>query len=179
MFRKEDLKYDDIITKPIPAMEYINSIPENSYREKYLENYRTYIPNKGEMVKIKRWLDKTVENKLIIVGIGAKWCPDCTRNLGNLVKIEETLSDPRFKVEFIGGIKVKMASLRKQGEPIWHAPPSPPESIDPKFDVELIPIFYLFDKDRACLGRVVENPELTGRMEGDIVKILYFSSLKI
>ena len=55
--------------------------------------------------------------------------------------------------QYSGGIKKKLGGG-------WAVPPSPPEALNPKFDLIHIPIFYLFDGNGNCFGRIVENPTL-------------------
>ncbi len=171
MFEKENLQLSDFITPSIPGREYLSSVKEKVYRKKYSDYYESYSPDKEKLAEIKTWLAKRDE-ELTIIAIGAKWCPDCTRNIGRLIKIDEVFNDPRFKYGVIGGIKTKLPYLRKKGEPIWKSPPSPPESVDPKFDLSHIPVIFLFNKAGVCLGRIVENPEHTSTLEGEIVHYL-------
>ena len=61
-------------------------------------------------------------------------------------------------------------ALHKPGETIWHKTRSPPEAVNPKFELEAIPTFYLFNKNGDYLGQIKENPKKT--IEEDTLEII-------
>ncbi|WP_457559536.1 TlpA family protein disulfide reductase [Candidatus Harpocratesius sp.] len=136
--------------------------------EVYRENFEKYEPKSEIVQKIKSWL---IENDeiLIIVAFGANWCGDCKIQLPRLVKIERSLNDPRMEVRVLTGIKVKAPYQREKGKVIWKCPPSPPETLDERFDMFHIPAIFLFNKKGKCLGKIDEKPEHKSTLEEEIL----------
>ena len=165
MFEKENLKLSDITTKTTPSTDYIAS------NELYKGNFNKYHPNLENINKIKDFLNKNAE-KITIVAFGASWCKDCVKNLPELAKINDAIKDERFKVGILSNIKVKAPYAREKGKVIWIVPPSPPESIDLKFDMFHIPAMFIFNKAGDCLGKIDENPEHKDTLEGEILYYL-------
>jgi len=165
MFDKEKLKLSDITSKTTPSLEYISS------NDLYKGNFDKYHPNLEVVNKIKGFLDKKAE-EITIVAFGASWCKDCVKNLPELTKIDSIAKDDRLKIEVLGNIKVKAPYAREEGKVIWISPPSPPETIDEKFDMFHIPAMYIFNKAGDCLGKIDENPEHKDTLEEEILYYL-------
>ena len=165
MFDKEKLKLSDMKSKTTPSFEYISS------SELYKRNFDKYKPNLEVINKIKTFLDKKTE-EISIVAFGASWCGDCQKNLPMLAKIDKIAEDERFKIDILSNIKVKAPYAREKGKPIWITPPSPPETIDLKFDMFHIPAMYIFNKAGNCLGKIDENPEHKDTLEEEILYYL-------
>jgi hypothetical protein len=131
-------------------------------------NYKTYKPKKDILEKINQIL-KNKQEKLRIVALGADWCPDCSRNVPRMIKIVKLLKkDVDLKILY--GIMVN--ALHKPGETIWHKKRSPPEAVDPKFNLKAIPTFYFFNSAGEYLGVIVENPKMSSTLEEEILEIL-------
>lgn len=165
------LKWSDVETTPVPGRDYIEQIPDKKVRTLHMKNMEKYSAKEAALQEIKEFLEESGE-ELIILVIGATWCPDCRRNVPRLVKIQEILGDDLFRVSVLGGVKTLPLKKRSGGPYVWAVPPSPPESTDSKFDVVKIPLIYLFRKDGCLIGRIVENPEHTDSLEEEIVHYL-------
>jgi len=165
MFEKEKLKLSDIKSEPTPSIEYISS------NELYKANFDQYEPDNEIINKIRSILKEKSE-KISIVAFGATWCGDCQQNLPKLAKIDKVINDDNFTLGILSNIKVKAPYARKEGEPIWIVPPSPPETLDLKFDMFHIPAIYIFNKMGDCLGKIDENPEHKDSLEGEILYYL-------
>ena len=100
---------------------------------------------------------------------GATWCGDCRVHIPEIAKIVDILGDKIIIAGVLGGIKVKAPFQRKKGEPIWKSPPSPPETIDQRFDMGHIPAIFIFKRDGKCIGKIDERPSHTRTIEGDIL----------
>jgi thiol-disulfide isomerase/thioredoxin len=167
MFDKSDLSLENISSSYMIGKNYLENMDDQGNRNSYKKMFNNYQPNGEILQKIRIILDKNDE-KLTIVAYGATWCPDCRLNIPRLIKIESEFNSTRLKLLIFSKIKTKMPTMRKPGQTIWKSPPSPPEAIDPKFDMKKIPMIYIFKKNGDCLGRIVENPEHTSTLEGDI-----------
>ena len=165
MFDKEKLKLSDIKSKTTPSLEYVST--NNLYKG----NFDKYQPNLDVINKIKSFLDEK-EEIISIIAFGASWCGDCKRNIPRLAKIDKVVEDERFKIEMLSNIKVKAPYAREKGKVIWISPPSPPETIDVKFDMFHIPAMYIFNKSGDCLGKIDENPEHKNTLEEEILYYL-------
>ena len=165
MFDKEKLKLSDIKSKTTPSLEYV---PSNDI---YKGGFDKYSPNLEVVNKIKGFLDKK-EEIITIVAFGASWCKDCVKNLPELAKIDDVVKDERLQIGVLSNIKVKAPYAREKGKVIWIVPPSPPETIDTKFDMFHIPAMYIFNKAGDCLGKIDENPEHKDTLEEEILYYL-------
>jgi len=165
MFDKEKLNLSDIKSKTTPSLEYV------AFNDIYKGGFDKYSPNLEVVNKIKGFLDKK-EEQITIVAFGASWCKDCVKNLPELAKIDGVVKDERFKVGVLSKIKVKAPYAREKGKVIWIVPPSPPETLDEKFDMFHIPAMYIFDKTGNCLGKIDENPEHKDTLEEEILYYL-------
>jgi len=139
------------------------------YGDKIESNYKTYEPKRDALEKIKDILKKKHE-KLKIVSLGADWCPDCNRNVPRMIKIKEVLKSTDVDLKILYGIMVD--ALHKKNEAIWHKKRSPPEALDPKFNLKKIPTFYFFKADDELIGTIVENPKWESTLEEDMLEIL-------
>ena len=169
MAKKYDVKWLDIVSPKIDAETYIKTsiLPAKSELSK---NFESYNPKMSIIDKIKEII-KSKNEKFMVVAFGASWCPDCNRNIPRMMKIYDVIKDPGFNVYYIGGIKTKPLTQREPGTYVWAVPPSPVETNDRKFDIQKIPTFFIFDKQGNCIGKIVENPEKTGTLEGDLFEI--------
>jgi thiol-disulfide isomerase/thioredoxin len=165
MFDKEKLKLSDIKSKTTPGLEYISS------NELYKGPFDKYQPDLEVINKIKSFLNEKTE-KITIVAFGASWCKDCVKNMPELAKIDDIVKDERFIIEVLPNIKVKASYAREKGKLIWISPPSPPETLDLKFDMFHIPAIYIFNKVGDCLGKIDENPEHKDTLEEEILYYL-------
>ncbi|GAG83558.1 unnamed protein product, partial [marine sediment metagenome] len=132
-------------------------------------NYKAYEPKVDVLERIKDLLEKKNE-KLKIVALGADWCPDCNRNVPRMIKNIKTIKSNNIDLRILYGIMVN--ALHKPGETIWHKKRSPPEALDPKFDLKKIPTFYFFNGNDDLIGIIVENPKWESTLEDDILEIL-------
>ncbi|MFX1308289.1 MAG: thioredoxin family protein [Promethearchaeota archaeon] len=164
MNSKINLKWNDLVSPTIGPDEYLEI-----YEKKVKKVYENYQPKSDVVAKIKNIL-KSKKEKLRIVALGADWCPDCSRNIPSMIKIQKEIDTEDFILQILYGIRVN--ALHKLGESIWHKKRSPPEATDPKFNLKAIPTFYFFNEAGEYLGVIVENPEYSSTLEEDILKIL-------
>jgi hypothetical protein len=139
-----------------------------TYADKIEFNYKTYKPKQEILRMINEFLINKGES-LRIVALGADWCPDCSKNVPRMIKIVKALNSGSIEFKILYGIMVN--ALHKPNETIWHKTRSPPEAVDPKFDLKAIPTFYFFNKDNSYIGMIKENPQV-GALEDDILYIL-------
>jgi hypothetical protein len=163
MFDVFALQWNDIKSKPKNGLDYINLLSITKEKQAHLINYKKYIPRRDVLTQIDQRI-LGAEEKIKILGIGASWCDDCQIYVSQMVKIQEQLKS-NLNFQMLGGIKKKL-------EGGWAVPPSPPESIDPIFDLDKIPTFYLFKKTGACFGRIVEKPIMEPTLEEEILSLI-------
>ena len=159
-----ELKWHDLVSPTMNADDYLRE-----FHDKIDLNYKTYEPKADILEKIKNIL-KNKNEKLKIVALGADWCPDCNRNVPRMIKIVRMMETSDFDLKILYGIMVN--ALHKPGDTIWHKKSSPPEAIDPKFDLKKIPTFYFFKDDNDLIGIIVENPKWESTLEEDLLEIL-------
>ncbi len=164
MFDKEKITLDDIESEGKPLLEYVS---ENDLYQKEFNNYN---PEEDQIEQLKKIIDEQ-EEKITVKAFGAEWCSDCKIQLPRIAKMTKILGKKRIEGEAFTKIKTKAKWGRKKGEPIWKSPPSPPETVDPKFDMFHIPAFYFFNKNGKCLGKIDEYPENKKTNEAEL---LYF-----
>ena len=164
MKSKLDLKWSDLVSPAMNPDEYLEI-----YGDRIKKVYESYEPKSNILTSIKDFL-KIKKEKLKIVALGADWCPDCSRNVPRMIKIVKNIETQDVDLKILYGIMVN--ALHKPGETIWHKNRSPPEAIDPKFDLKAIPTFYFFNENGDYLGVIVENPEYSSTLEEDILKII-------
>jgi len=111
---------------------------------------------------------KDKNEQLKIVAFGADWCPDCHKNVPRMIKLVKRLKTDDVELRILYGIMIN--ALHKQEESIWHKTRSPPEAVNPKFELKAIPTFYFFNKQGEYLGRIVEHPRDT--IEEDTLNIM-------
>jgi len=157
-----NLKWNDLVSPTMTPDEYLKT-----YGDKVAYNYETYEPKSTILEKIKNYL-RNKNEKLKIVALGADWCPDCSRNVPRMIKIVKLIKSKDISLDILYGIMVN--ALHKPGETIWHKKRSPPEAIDPKFDLKAIPTFYFFNANGNFLDVIVEHPKTS--IEEDILEIL-------
>ncbi|MFX1573262.1 MAG: thioredoxin domain-containing protein [Promethearchaeota archaeon] len=161
-----ELKYYDLISPTLTPDEYINLNKDKPIINSNLENYTP----KSEIIEKIQNILKEKNQKLKIVVLGADWCPDCTKNVPYMIKIMKTISSDDVTLQILYGIMVN--AIDKPGEPRWHKKRSPPEAVDPKFDLKAIPTFYFFNKTGDLIGTIVENPKWHPTLEEDMLEIL-------
>ncbi|HDZ18617.1 hypothetical protein LCGC14_1527560 [marine sediment metagenome] len=144
--------------------------------DKYLEVY-SHLKSTFESYKPKLDILGTIKNKLVeknqklkIVALGADWCPDCSVNVPKMIKIVKSMDTSNVDIEILYGVMVN--ALHKPGETIWHKKRSPPEAINPKFDLSKIPTFYFFDENGNYLGLIVEHAKYGSTLEEDTLEII-------
>lgn len=164
MSNKSKLKWNDLISPSMSPDDYLKE-----FGDKIDFNYKTYEPKVDVLERIKDLLEKKNE-KLKIVALGADWCPDCNRNVPRMIKNIKTIKSNNIDLRILYGIMVN--ALHKPGETIWHKKRSPPEALDPKFDLKKIPTFYFFNGNDDLIGIIVENPKWESTLEDDILEIL-------
>jgi thiol-disulfide isomerase/thioredoxin len=165
MFDKEKITIDDITSKGQPINEYIEG------EEAYIKTRDNYQPDREKMKEISEILEKSGD-KLTIKAFGAKWCGDCKIQLPHIAKIINHLGTEKAEAEVFSRIMTISPWLRKNAEFIWKVPPSPPETIEKKFDMHHIPAIFLFNSEGKCIGKIDEKPEKTENLEGDILHYL-------
>ena len=164
MSKKSELTWVDLVSPTMSPDDYLKE-----YGDKIEFNYKTYEPKVDVLERIKDLLEKKNE-KLKIVSLGADWCPDCNRNVPRMIKNIETIKSTNIDLRILYGIMVN--ALHKPGETIWHKKRSPPEALDPKFDLKKIPTFYFFNSNDDLIGVIVENPKWESTLEEDLLEIL-------
>jgi thiol-disulfide isomerase/thioredoxin len=157
-----DLKWNDLVSPTMSPDDYLRE-----YGDKISYNYKIYEPKSAILEEIENTL-KSKNEQLKIVALGADWCPDCNKNLPRMIKLAKQLKTSYIELRILYGIMVN--ALHKPGEPIWHKTRSPPEAVNPKFELEAIPTFYFFDKNGKYLGQIKENPKKT--IEEDTLDII-------
>lgn len=164
MSNKSILKWSDLVSPTMSPDDYLKE-----FGDKIDNNYKTYEPKVDVLERIKDLLEKKNE-KLKIVSLGADWCPDCNRNVPRMIKNIKTIKSKNIDFRILYGIMVNV--LHKPGETIWHQKRSPPEAVDPKFDLKKIPTFYFFNGSDDLIGIIVENPKWESTLEEDLLEIL-------
>jgi len=159
-----DLKWGDLVSPTLSPDKYLET-----YAESVKSSYDSYEPKSNILENIK---SKLAENnkKLKIVALGADWCPDCSINVPKMIKIVKTLDIKEVDLRILYGVMVN--ALHKPGETIWHKKRSPPEAVNPKFDLRKIPTFYFFDEESNYLGVIVEHPKYGSTLEEDTLEII-------
>ncbi|KKK41093.1 hypothetical protein LCGC14_0948600 [marine sediment metagenome] len=159
----KDLKWRDL-TSP--------TLSPDKYLEVYSSlkpTYESYNPKIDVLENIKNKLSNK-NRKLRIVALGADWCPDCSYNVPKMIKIVKSMDTSDVEIEILYGVMVN--ALHKPGETIWHHKRSPPEAVNPKFDLTKIPTFYFFDENGTYLGIIVERPKYGSTLEEDTLEIV-------
>ena len=164
MTTKSDLKWKDLVSPTMSPDDYLKK-----YKEKTVDNYKSYEPKSDALEKILTIL-KDKNEKLKIVGLGADWCPDCNKNVPRMIKIVKLMKSKEVDFQILYGIMVN--ALHKPEESIWHKKRSPPEAVEPKFDLKKIPTFYFFNAKGNFIGQIVENPKYSSTLEEDLLEIL-------
>jgi hypothetical protein len=164
MDAKSELKWQDIISSTMTPNEYMEE-----FSDKISFNYKSYYPKKEVLQKIIQLLESRNE-KLKIAVLGAEWCPDCNKNVPRMIKIIRSLENLDIEFKILYGIMVN--ALHKPDEPLWHKTRSPPEAVDPKFNLKAIPTFYIFDSSNNLLDVIIENPKPQSTLEEEILNIL-------
>lgn len=164
MTAKSDLKWKDLISPTMSPDDYLKK-----YKEKTGDNYKSYEPKPDTLDKILSIL-KDKNEKLKILALGADWCPDCNINVPRMIKIVKQMNSKEVDFQILYGIMVN--ALHKPEESIWHKKRSPPEAVEPKFDLKKIPTFYFFNVKGDFIGQIVENPKHSSTLEEDLLEIL-------
>ena len=160
----EELKWSDLTSPTLSPDKYLET-----YENRVKSTYESYKPNVDILEKIEHLLlDKN--QKLKIVALGADWCPDCTINVPKMIKITKSMNITDVDLQILYGIMVD--GFHKSGLKIWHKTRSPPEALNPKFDLNKIPTFYFFKENGDYLGVIVEHPKYGSTLEEDTFEIL-------
>jgi len=165
MSNKSKLKWSDLVSPTMSPDDYLKE-----FGDKIEFNYKTYEPKVGVLERIKALLENKNE-KLKIVALGADWCPDCNVNVPRMIKNIKTIKSNNIDLRILYGIMVN-ALHRSEDEIIWHKKRSPPEAVNPKFDLKKIPTFYFFKTNGDFIGTIVENPKWESTLEEDLLEIL-------
>jgi len=161
-----DIHWSDIQSETMTPEEYLDIYNQ---KPSIVKNYEDYSPKNESIQEIKKILKEKNERFKILI-VGADWCPDCSVNTPRMVQLRNIINTELIELKILYGVKVN--ALRKQGEILWHTSQSPPEAIDPKFDLKKIPTIYFFNKEGKYLARIIENPEKNSTLEEDMLKIL-------
>jgi len=164
MVSKNIVKWSDVISPTMTPDEYLKI-----YKDKIAYNYKTYKLKIKVIKKIEELINNFNEIIKILV-FGADWCPDCSKNIPRMIKIIKYMNMNNVDVKILYGIMKN--AFQKPGETIWHKTRSPPEAVDPKFDLKKIPTFYFFNKNGDYLGAIVENPKDKSTLEEDMLEII-------
>ncbi|MFX1590002.1 MAG: thioredoxin family protein [Promethearchaeota archaeon] len=168
MKNRLDLRWSDIVSLTMTPDEFLKK-----FRDKIEYNYKAYKPKKVILDNLNQLL-KDKKEKLRILALGADWCPDCSKNVPHMIKIVKILKENNSDIEFKILYGIMLNALHKPGELIWHKSSSPPEAIDPKFNLKAIPTFYFFNSAGEFLGKIVENPKISSSLEEDSFEILKY-----
>ena len=166
MQKLADLQWSDIKSSTMDSDEFMKKF-ENKPQIK--KNFRNYRPKEKVLNEIREIILKKKEVIRIFI-MGADWCPDCSINIPRTIKIIKILDIKDVEMLILYGIKVN--PLRKKDELLWSKSHSPPEAVNPKFDLTAIPTFYIFNKNGDFIGRIVENPQKFDTLEEEILDIL-------
>ncbi|MFX1492755.1 MAG: thioredoxin family protein [Promethearchaeota archaeon] len=164
MVSENKVKWSDLISPTMTPKEYLKI-----YNEKIAYNYKTYKLKIDAIKKIEELLNNKNES-LKVLAFGADWCPDCSKNIPRMIKIINHMNINNIDFKILYGIMKN--PFHKPGEPLWHKTRSPPEAVNPKFNLEKIPTFYFFNKNGDYLGTIVENPKYKSSLEEDLLEII-------
>jgi len=164
MNAKSELTWNDIRSPTMTPDDYLKL-----FSDKIKSNYKNYEPKKDILKQIIQFLISRNE-KLKVVVLGADWCPDCNKNVPRMIKIIKSIKNVAIEFKILYGIMVN--ALHKPDEPLWHKARSPPEAVDPKFDLKAIPTFYFFNSSGKLLDVIIENPRQNYTLEEEILSIL-------
>lgn len=164
MNANSELTWKDINSPTMTPKEYMEK-----FRDKIAYNYESYEPKKKILKKIAQLLISNSEVLKILV-LGAEWCPDCNKNVPRIIKIIKIIDKVNIEFRILYGIKKN--AFHRPDESIWHKKRSPPEALNPKFDLKKIPTFYFFDSSGMLLGVIIENPKFQSTLEEDMLTIL-------
>jgi thiol-disulfide isomerase/thioredoxin len=131
-------------------------------------NYKIYKPKSKHLNHIQNLLEQN-DQEIKILAIGAEWCHDCAEQVPSMIKVVKRMDSNNIEMRILYGIKVN--AFRKKGDILWDKRHSPPEAIDPKFDLNVIPTFYFF-KNGELIGRIVEHPKFYSSLERDFCNII-------
>ncbi len=164
MVSENKVKWSDLVSPTMTPDEYLKI-----YNDKIAYNYKTYKLKINIIKKVEDLLNRKDES-LKILAFGADWCPDCSKNIPRMIKIIKYMNMTNVDFKILYGIMTN--AFHKPGETIWHKTRSPPEAVDPKFNLEKIPTFYFFNKYGDYLGNIVENPKYKSTLEEDLLEII-------
>ena len=159
------IKWSDIKSETMSMDEYLREFED---REDIVTKYESYIPKSKHLAHIGEFM-KEIPRGLRIFVMGAKWCPDSSEEIPRMIKIIKELKSNNIEMRILYGIKVNLT--RKNGEILWDKNHSPPEAVDPKFDLVAIPTFYFFINDEY-VNRIVEHPKKFSTLERDFCNII-------
>ena len=157
-----DLSWSDLVSPTMSPDDYLRD-----FGPKIKSNYKVYEPKADVLDEIRKLL-KSKNEMLKIIAFGADWCPDCHKNVPRMIKLVKRLKTKDIELRILYGIMLN--ALHNPGEVIWHKTRSPPEAVNPKFELKAIPTFYFFNKNGDYLGQIIEHPKET--IEEDTLKII-------
>jgi thiol-disulfide isomerase/thioredoxin len=157
-----NISWSDLVSPTMTPDDYLRD-----FGPKIKSNYEVYEPKADILDEISKLL-KNKKEQLKIAAFGAEWCPDCHKNVPRMIKLVKRLKTEDIELRILYGIMVN--ALHKPGEPIWHKNRSPPEAVNPKFELKAIPTFYFFGKNGQYLDWIVEHPK--DSIEEDTLKIM-------
>lgn len=161
----ELLKWSDIKSKTMNTRDYLEFIQS---KKSALKNHDDYQPKAEIIQKTQELLSKTAKY-FRVLAIGAEWCGDCSKNVPRMVKIIEAINNPKMEFKILYGVMVN--PLKKREGHTWHEKRSPPEAVNPKFDLKAIPTFFFFI-DEVYVGRVIEEPQRFETFEEELLHAL-------
>ena len=164
MIIKRQLTWKDNVSPTMTAEEYMEQ-----FGAKIELNYKTYEPKKEILEELAELLTSKNESLKILV-LGAEWCPDCNKNVPRMIKIIRNINNVKIEFKILYGI-MKTAP-HKKGDSLWHKTRSPPEAVDPKFELRAIPTFYIFDSSGNLLDVIIENPKNNSTLEEEMLSII-------
>ncbi|MFX1338627.1 MAG: thioredoxin family protein [Promethearchaeota archaeon] len=159
------LTWADIKSETMFIDDYLKIFKDKA---EIVKNYEKYKPKTKHLKHIKDFISKK-HIKVKILAMGAQWCHDCAEQVPHMIKIVKELGAEYIDITMLYGIKVNV--FRKEGEILWDKKHSPPEAVDPKFDLNAIPTFFIF-KENELIGRIVERPKRFSTLERDLCNIL-------
>lgn len=160
-----DLNWSDIKSDTLSIDDYLKIFKE---KKEIIKNFEDYKPKRKHLEHIKEFITEKYI-KLKILAMGAKWCHDCAEQVPHMIKIVKELGTEYIEMTALYGIKVN--AFRMEGEILWDKRHSPPEAVDPKFNLIAIPTFFIF-KANENIGRIVEHPKRFSTLERDLCNIL-------
>jgi thiol-disulfide isomerase/thioredoxin len=129
------------------SREGLVNFPE--MKERYDEEYPAYMPDSTVIDSLKL----LVKDQKITVVLGT-WCGDSKLQVPHFLKIIDELGIPEERLKFISVDGSKKAE----------------DGILKGLNIQRVPTFIFYDKEKKEIGRIIESPENT--LEEDMLQIL-------